>query len=249
VPENRAEPPLPSETEPETAEPTVSEPPPDSAALGVQVMTPVVPALNGVPPDTFATVPVALPPPALMVHAVGVVLAVPVLVQYIVQTGVVPSVQVVDVVVTVAVFVNDPNRPKTNPAIAIAAISVMAIRMTVARTGEIAFLLPAWCVSCIFRRLYGSVPDRSTLPPLDSDAVPVNAEPEVPATVHPVVKVTSTVPAPAPIVTGKDVSAGVQVVVPVAVPYVRVMPVTAALAVPVFEKAIKSPTAGLSLML
>jgi hypothetical protein len=37
--------------------------------------------------------------------------------------------------------VNDPNRPKTNPAMAMAAMRVMAMRMTVARTGEIAFLL------------------------------------------------------------------------------------------------------------
>jgi hypothetical protein len=42
---------------------------------------------------------------------------------------------------TCAELVNDPNRPKTNPAMAMAAISVIAIRITVARTGEIAFLL------------------------------------------------------------------------------------------------------------
>ncbi len=41
---------------------------------------------------------------------------------------------------TCAEDVNDPKRPKTNPAIAIAAIRVMAIKITVARTGEIAFL-------------------------------------------------------------------------------------------------------------
>ena len=33
-----------------------------------------------------------------------------------------------------------PNRPKTKPAMAIAAMRVIAMRMTVARTGEIAFL-------------------------------------------------------------------------------------------------------------
>jgi len=41
---------------------------------------------------------------------------------------------------TLAVLVNEPNRPNTKPAIAMAAMSVMAMRMTVARIGEIAFL-------------------------------------------------------------------------------------------------------------
>jgi hypothetical protein len=39
-----------------------------------------------------------------------------------------------------AVLVNDPNRPNTKPATAMAAMRVMAMRMTVARTGEMAFL-------------------------------------------------------------------------------------------------------------
>jgi len=39
-----------------------------------------------------------------------------------------------------AELVNDPKRPNTNPAMAMAAMSVIAIRITVARTGEIAFL-------------------------------------------------------------------------------------------------------------
>jgi hypothetical protein len=39
-----------------------------------------------------------------------------------------------------AELVNDPNRPNTNPAIAMAAMRVIAIRMTVASTGEMAFL-------------------------------------------------------------------------------------------------------------
>ena len=42
---------------------------------------------------------------------------------------------------TCAELVNDPKRPNTNPAMAIAAMSVIAIRITVARTGEIAFRL------------------------------------------------------------------------------------------------------------
>jgi len=41
---------------------------------------------------------------------------------------------------TCAVLVNDPNRPNTNPAMAMAAMRVMAMRMTVASTGEMAFL-------------------------------------------------------------------------------------------------------------
>jgi len=41
---------------------------------------------------------------------------------------------------TRAELVNDPNRPKTNPAMAMAAMRVMAMRMTVARTGLIPFL-------------------------------------------------------------------------------------------------------------
>jgi len=39
-----------------------------------------------------------------------------------------------------ALLVKVPKRPNTKPAIAMAAISVMAMSMTVARTGEIAFL-------------------------------------------------------------------------------------------------------------
>ena len=50
--------------------------------------------------------------------------------------------------VTVAFDVNDPNRPNTNPAIAMAAMSVIAMRMTVAMTGEMAFL-PFTFVICM----------------------------------------------------------------------------------------------------
>ena len=42
---------------------------------------------------------------------------------------------------TVAVLVKLPMSPKTNPATDVAATIVMAIRMTVASTGEIPFLL------------------------------------------------------------------------------------------------------------
>jgi len=42
---------------------------------------------------------------------------------------------------TVAELVNDPNRPNTKPATAMAAMSVIAMRMTVANTGLIALRL------------------------------------------------------------------------------------------------------------
>jgi len=44
------------------------------------------------------------------------------------------------VAATCAELVNDPKRPNTNPAMAMAAMRVMAMRMTVASTGEMAFL-------------------------------------------------------------------------------------------------------------
>ena len=44
--------------------------------------------------------------------------------------------------------VNDPKRPNTNPAMAMAAMRVIAMSMTVAMTGEIAFL-PLTFVICI----------------------------------------------------------------------------------------------------
>jgi len=70
----------------------------------------------------------------------ALVLDVPVLSARIVPAGTAPPAKVVCDIVTCAELVNDPNRPKTNPAIAIAAIRVMAISMTVASTGEMAFL-------------------------------------------------------------------------------------------------------------
>jgi len=49
--------------------------------------------------------------------------------------------QFVTLACTLAVEVKVPNRPKTKPAMAIAAMRVMAMRMTVASTGLIARLL------------------------------------------------------------------------------------------------------------
>jgi len=52
----------------------------------------------------------------------------------------VPALHAVTCALTCAELVNDPKRPNTNPAMAIAAMRVMAMRMTVASTGEMAFL-------------------------------------------------------------------------------------------------------------
>ncbi len=113
----------------------------------------VVPQVN-----EFEPIVTAVGEPAVMVKAAGVaheppamvalttaVFAVPVLVSVTAQLE--PDVQVA-VPETVAVFVKLPNRPNTNPAMAMAAMSVMAMRMTVAMTGEIAFL-PFTFVICI----------------------------------------------------------------------------------------------------
>ncbi len=54
----------------------------------------------------------------------------------------VPAEHVVTDAVTCAVLVNDPNRPNTNPAMAMAAMRVIAMRITVASTGDIALRLP-----------------------------------------------------------------------------------------------------------
>jgi hypothetical protein len=58
-------------------------------------------------------------------------------------------VQLTEVMETCAVEVKEPKRPKTKPAMATAAISVIAMRMTVASTGDTAllcFLLPLPCI-------------------------------------------------------------------------------------------------------
>ena len=78
------------------------------------------------------------------------VLAVPVLLTltvHVVPAADAPALHVA-VAVTCALDVNDPNRPNTKPAMAMAAMRVIAMRMTVAMTGEIAFL-PLTFVICI----------------------------------------------------------------------------------------------------
>lgn len=52
---------------------------------------------------------------------------------------------VAELIVSVAELVNVPKRPNTNPATAMAAMSVIAMRMTVASTGEMAFLFFPLC--------------------------------------------------------------------------------------------------------
>jgi len=93
---------------------------------------------------------------------------------------------------TLAELVNDPNRPKTNPAMAMAAMRVMAIRITVAKTGLIAFLRLALLICILCYLLYEKTPVNGTCPPFERAALPVNACPEAPAAQVPIpVKVTA----------------------------------------------------------
>ena len=87
--------------------------------------------------------------PKVIVAVVRLVPAVPVLLKLSTQVAVLDE-QLADPD-TLAVDVNDPNRPNTNPAIAMAAMSVIAMRMTVAMTGEMAFL-PLTFVICMLLR-------------------------------------------------------------------------------------------------
>jgi len=67
------------------------------------------------------------------------------------DTAAVPATHVTPTAVTFAVPDSVLKSPKEKPAIETPEISVMAIRMTVARTGEIALLLPN-CLVFIFRQ-------------------------------------------------------------------------------------------------
>jgi hypothetical protein len=119
-------------------ETTVAQEP--DAAVKVIVMPGAVPAVivTGAPKST-----VQVCPPHVSVRVFAWVLEVPVLSANRVLPAAVPVAlwtMVACAMVTLAVLVNDPNRPKTNPAMAMAAMRVMAMRMTVASTGEMAFL-------------------------------------------------------------------------------------------------------------
>ena len=77
-------------------------------------------------------------------------LADPVFWKLMLPVGAAPPTRDVETSEICAVLVNDPNRPNTNPAMAMAAIRVMAMRMTVAMTGEMAFL-PLTFVICMLQ--------------------------------------------------------------------------------------------------
>jgi len=80
-------------------------------------------------------------PPTCMEQPFATTFDVPVFVRVIVHARPVPEIVHCDTCAeTCAELVNDPNRPNTNPAMAMAAMRVMAMRMTVASTGEMAFL-------------------------------------------------------------------------------------------------------------
>jgi hypothetical protein len=87
-------------------------------------------------------VPVYVTPPTVRLQPAVAVLALPVLSIWSEQLSNVGTayVHVVTLAWTCAELVNDPKRPNTNPAMAMAAMSVIAIRITVASTGEMAFL-------------------------------------------------------------------------------------------------------------
>jgi len=103
----------------------------------VHVYVPLVPAWTAVAAGKTADTTAA--PLSFTVHELGVALDVPELVKTTVQTPVALT-HVVTCPLTCAELVNDPNRPNTNPAMAMAAMRVIAMRMTVASTGEMAFL-------------------------------------------------------------------------------------------------------------
>jgi len=114
---------------------------------------------------------------------------------------------------TLAELVNEPNRPNTKPATAMAAMSVMAIRITVAKTGEMAFLRLALLMFNGLLTAYEKVPENGTCPPFDRKSIPVKASPAT--GVEAVVQ--AVVPAPAVIGIGTDPAPAVTVTGTVAV--------------------------------
>jgi len=146
-----------------------------------------------------------------MVIVFASALEVPILDKIIVPYGAVPAVvdaanvpatvfagTETETTLTCAELVNDPNRPKTKPAMAIAAIKVIAIRMTVASTGLIAFRLRVLFWGFILCP-YWKIPVKETTPPLDMDIEPVNSTPLGAAAAPIAVKVRPSL-APAPTV-------------------------------------------------
>jgi len=141
TPENGTCPPLDMATDPVKDSPAN-----EAVAIPAQVPTPVMVRVTEATPavTVVAVMPGAqVVPPQVRVMLFAIEFDVPVFSTAIVPVGPaasVPWTRLVLIVETLAVLVNDPNRPKTNPAIAMAAMRVMAMRMTVASTGEMAFL-------------------------------------------------------------------------------------------------------------
>ncbi len=104
------------------------------------------------------TAPVCVTPATCTEQPVTAVFPLPVFEALRVQTPGLARVHETTLALMRAELVNDPKRPNTNPAMAIAAMSVIAIRITVARTGEIAFLL--LLVFMILKFPYSSIPRR-----------------------------------------------------------------------------------------
>ena len=138
---NGTDAPLLIENEPTASEPTVC------ALLAavtphVAETLPLAGTFRGAPVSVDA----AAVPPTCMLQPVAATFEVPVFLKVTMHTllpecePVVPAVQDCTCALTCAELVNDPNRPNTNPAMAMAAMSVIAIRITVASTGLIAFL-------------------------------------------------------------------------------------------------------------
>ena len=141
MPEYGTEAPLARVKWPTAIEPTVWA----TAIVGVHVYVPdPLAGIVAVAGSTGAAVDAAASPLIWTLQPVSATFEVPVLVNTTVQTFV-DAMQDVTCAVTVAELVNDPKRPNTNPATAMAAMSVIAMRMTVARTGEMAFLFLPCC--------------------------------------------------------------------------------------------------------
>ena len=130
---NGTDAPLDMVKDPRACDPTT--PPPPDARVHVSAIGPP-------PAVTTATdvVPAVETPPICMLQAVGVALDDPVFWRDTAQLAAAVVWQVTRTAETCAELVNDPNRPNTNPAMAMAAMRVIAMRMTVASTGEMAFL-------------------------------------------------------------------------------------------------------------
>jgi len=155
-------------------EPTASDPVADVCVAIVQWTFPVeAPAGAAL---MAPNVPASAAPALLMEHALTTTLEVPELVRMRVQVPLV-LLQSVTWAATCAELVNDPNRPKTNPAMAMAAMRVMAIRITVAKTGEIAFLLLGLLSFILGYPSYDQTPENGTDAPLLIEREPIASEP------------------------------------------------------------------------